>query len=106
MTTFDSDLALKNYLERKDENRGKQRDNGSMPAGSPMYYYCRHCLVHTETLPELHIRAPRVVCNACKVLADHGCLPLSAAKEAALRPKVAGSPEDPLEASWATLKGQ
>lgn len=106
---FDEKLALKNYLERKDENMGKQRDNGSLPAGSPMFYYCRYCGVHTETLPELHTRTPNTRCTACRVLEEHGSVPLSKDKEARLRVEFFGpkpEPDESLDASWAALKGE
>lgn len=71
---FDRKLAIENFVKRKKENTGKQTDNGSLYAGSPMYYYCKHCGVHTETLPELHFSIPKTVCDSCKPLVDHGLM--------------------------------
>jgi hypothetical protein len=71
---FDFELAMRMYEKRKAENKGKQIDNSRLHAGSPMYYYCRFCGAHTETLPEGHWGAPRVVCDPCKVLRDHGLI--------------------------------
>jgi hypothetical protein len=69
---FDSKIALEQFKKRKAANSGKQIDNSSLYAGSPMVYYCKFCGEHTQTLPESHIEAPKVVCDACKILRDHG----------------------------------
>lgn len=71
---FDTKLALEKYKERKLANKGKQIDNSSLYAGSPMHYYCRHCGAHTETLPECHIGRPKTVCDPCQILRDHGLI--------------------------------
>jgi hypothetical protein len=71
---FDSELAMNTYKERKAANEGKQVDNSSLPAGSPMYYYCRFCGAHTETLSEGHWGRPQTVCDPCKILRDHGLI--------------------------------
>lgn len=72
---FDYKLALKQYHERKAANRGKQINNSSLYAGSPMYYYCKFCGVLTETLPESHLSRPKTICDPCKILHEHGLLP-------------------------------
>lgn len=82
---LDTEVAIQSFVERYSATEGKERtDNSSLPAGSPMFYYCRHCREHTETLPESHVRAPKTVCDPCKVLQDHGLVPraLKAAKAA------------------------
>jgi len=71
---MDLDVALKQYEKRKEENAGKQRDNSTLPAGAPMYYYCRFCGVHTETLPETHWGRPITVCDPCDILHKHGLI--------------------------------
>lgn len=71
---FDVELAKKNYFERKERNVGKQIDNSSLFAGSPMYYYCKQCGEHLCTLPESHIHCPPNVCDPCKILLDHGAI--------------------------------
>ena len=76
MTTLDTEVCLKTFSERYAEaSQSKHYDNSSLPAGSPMFYYCKHCGVHTETLPESHWGAAKTVCDACKVLVDHGLIP-------------------------------
>jgi hypothetical protein len=75
MTTLDVTLALDLFKKRKAANDPNQQiNNSSLPAGSPMYYYCRCCGEHTETLPESHIRRPKTVCDPCKILLDHGVI--------------------------------
>lgn len=71
---FDKDVALEQYRKRVEENRGKQINNSTLPAGSSMYYYCEHCGAHTETLPELHTKAPRIICVPCAALRAHGLI--------------------------------
>ncbi len=69
---FDIKYAIEQFKKRKEENDGHQRDNATLPAGSPMYYYCRYCGIHTETLPETHMSTPKRVCDPCVVLKDNG----------------------------------
>lgn len=71
---FDSKLAMEQYEKRKAANQGKQIDNSRFYAGSPMYYYCKFCGAHTETLPEGHFGRAKVVCDPCKILHDHGLI--------------------------------
>lgn len=71
---MDNDSALKDFYARREANVGKQIDNASLPAGSSMHYYCRFCGEKTETLPELHLRRPKLICDACKALYDQGLL--------------------------------
>lgn len=46
-------------------------DNGDLPAGAPMYYYCRHCGLQSDVLPENWVDKPPhfQVCEEC---ADEG----------------------------------
>lgn len=71
---FDSKLALEQYEKRKKENEGKQINNSSLPAGSPMYYYCKFCGAHTQTLPEGHWSRPITKCVPCEALHIHGLI--------------------------------
>lgn len=67
-------IALEQYKKRCKKNEGKQIDNSRLPAGSAMYYYCRFCGDHTETLPEGHVSRPKTICNPCKHLNDLGLI--------------------------------
>lgn len=74
--SFDTEVAIGTFIERYMATAGQEQVNNShLPAGSPMYYYCRHCRKHTETLPESHLKRPKTVCDPCKVLDDHGLIP-------------------------------
>lgn len=86
MTTiaFDKDVAIEQFAKRYARCQGSQINNSALPAGSPMYYYCKHCGTHTETLSEGHWSRPKTVCEACEALAVHGLIPdaLEAARKA------------------------
>jgi hypothetical protein len=45
-------------------------DNASLPAGSPMYYYCKSCGHQTAVLPEnWYLTPPPKFCDWC---VEHG----------------------------------
>lgn len=53
------------FGERKLVNGKLPRvDNSKLPAGSPMYYYCRLC-GQTMILPELHMEMAPRYCEYC-----------------------------------------
>ena len=73
MAEFNAELALEQFELRKKKNEGKQIDNGSLPAGSPMYYYCRKCGELVDTRPEVWVgNPPPKYCDSCQVLVQHG----------------------------------
>jgi len=72
--TIDLRVAIKGFAQRLKDNKGKQVNNSDLRAGSPMYYYCKHCGIHTETLPETHWSTPTTVCGGCKVLVEQGII--------------------------------
>ena len=75
MTEFNSTVALEAHSKRVEDNKDREHvDNSSLPAGAPMFFYCRKCRVHTETLPELFTCRPKTICVPCKVLEDHGLI--------------------------------
>lgn len=85
---FNAELAIETFVERytsKESAENRAFSNSRLPAGSPMYYSCKHCGEHTETLPEGHMSRPKTVCDACEALVAHGLIPkaLKAAKKAA-----------------------
>jgi hypothetical protein len=72
---MDFEIASKEFKRRYVENRGKRIDNSSLPAGSPMYYYCRGCEVLVDTKPESWWGDPPPhYCLACQPLAEHGMI--------------------------------
>lgn len=73
--TFDAKLAMQKYEERKAHYAGKQIDNSSLPAGSPMYFFCKFCGAPTDTLPEGYfLSRPKMVCDPCEMLHVHGLI--------------------------------
>ena len=68
-------VAMAQFKKRKAQSaKKKQIDSSSLPAGSPMYYYCRFCGELTEVLSEGHINRPRTVCTPCEFLNQHGLI--------------------------------
>jgi hypothetical protein len=63
--TEDDRLMVARREARKVANHGKQIDNATLYAGSPMYYYCRDCGALVASLPECHTEAPPRYCEAC-----------------------------------------
>lgn len=58
--------ACEQYLRRKQySSKLKKIDNSGLHAGSPMYYYCKHCGTPTEVLPEEHLFPPSSECSQC-----------------------------------------
>ena len=67
------EFALQALKERR-ANPPKQINNGSLSAGSPMYYYCINCSHLAESLPESHLSLPKKLCRECQALKDLGWL--------------------------------
>jgi hypothetical protein len=70
------DRMVKNFRKRKAENAKKEQiNNARLPAGSPMYFYCRYCGDSTAVLPEGYTCKPRTVCVPCEGLEQLGEMP-------------------------------
>ena len=70
-----TDPRMERLEERREANVGKQVDNGKLPAGSAMYYYCRGCGVQVAVLPEgWWENPPPKHCDDCKLLVEAGLL--------------------------------
>lgn len=64
--------ALAKLAERKEANKDiVHKNNGTLYAGSPMYYYCRSCN-HEMALSETHTCAAPMLCEDCKELKAKG----------------------------------
>ncbi len=75
MTEFNVEIAMETFDKRVEENKGKQINNSSLPAGAPMYYYCNKCSVLVATKPEGWVFGPPPQhCDPCKMLVDHGLI--------------------------------
>lgn len=70
------EFALQELRRRRDENAKKKKiDNASLPAGSPMYYYCISCSGLADTKSEnWFITPPKKLCSECQALKDCGWL--------------------------------
>ena len=65
--------ALKALEERREANKDQERvNNSSLPAGSPMYFYCITC-GQEMTEPEGYISRTKT-CTECTALKDLGWL--------------------------------
>lgn len=49
-------------------------DNSALHAGAPMYFYCRHCGLPTEILPEDYVFPPITECSQSRGLKTEGWL--------------------------------
>lgn len=75
MTTFNAEIDMEMFAVRVEANKDLEHvDNASLYAGSPMFFYCRKCRIHTVTLPESFTCKPKTICDPCKVLVDHGLI--------------------------------
>jgi hypothetical protein len=67
------DPRLDQLETRRLASVGHQIDNDTLPAGSPMYYYCKCCGIHVATMPEDWYRdPPPTYCVNCKDLISDG----------------------------------
>jgi len=66
-------FALKELQKRRKRNEGREKiDNGSLRAGSPMYFYCITC-GEVIVVPEDYTSRPKL-CPECRALKDLGWL--------------------------------
>lgn len=65
-------FALQKLATRREENESKPRiKNQELPAGSPMYYYCKSCGALADTKPENWFGSlPKKICDECQALKD------------------------------------
>lgn len=72
------EAAVNAFHERKAANSQKERvDNGSLWAGSPMYYYCRHCGEEDKKPEIFNLRTNPIKnpCDPCRELIEKGWMP-------------------------------
>lgn len=74
LATMEGKEAALKALEERRDNRPEPIDNSSLPAGSPMHYYCVSCGHKSDTLPEAHVTPPKKLCDECQALSDLGWL--------------------------------
>lgn len=74
-TTKGREFALQALAKRREENSKVEKiDNGSLPAGASMYFYCIGCGGVADVLPENYVSTPKKLCNECQALQDLGWL--------------------------------
>jgi len=61
-------------LNKRRQTKPTQIDNGRLPAGSPMYFYCHSCGHLAATLPESFIGRPPRMCGECEAMKALGWL--------------------------------
>lgn len=62
-------------LHERRKNPPQKIDDASLPAGSPMHYYCISCGYLADTLPESWFMGlPKKLCPECQELKDLGWL--------------------------------
>lgn len=67
--------ALKQLAIRKKRNKNKKQiNNSSLPAGSPMYFYCKEYGDESDCLPESYLSTPKKLCEPCKALKEAGLI--------------------------------
>jgi hypothetical protein len=59
---------------REKRESGEYPDNGDLHAESPMFFYCQHCGVLIEILPEDYLFQPHKLCSQCAGLQKQGWL--------------------------------
>lgn len=57
--------AIKRIAKRL-ANQPEQINNSALPAGSPMYFYCKICGHQSDRLPESYTCRPRQYCEDCQ----------------------------------------
>jgi len=69
------EFALEALRNRREENAQKKKiNNADLPAGAPMYFYCKSCDALADTKPELYTDTPKKLCDECQALKDLGWL--------------------------------
>lgn len=75
LTTIEQRM-IDHFVDRAIKNKdGRRINNGDLPAGSPMYYYCRECGEFITSLPEEHFSPAPKLCEDCERLKEHELLP-------------------------------
>ena len=73
--TGSKEAAIEQFGRRRRLAAGIEKtENADLPAGSPMYFYCRHCGLPIEILPEDYVFPPTTECSQCRGLKSEGWL--------------------------------
>ncbi len=74
LATTDGKEAALAALTYRRANKPKPIDNGSLHAGSPMYFYCLACAHLADVKPESFTTRPKSLCAECDALKQLGWL--------------------------------
>jgi hypothetical protein len=67
--------AIEQFRRRRQLAANMEKvDNSALHAGAPMYFYCRHCGLPTEMLPEDYVFPPITECSQCRGLRNENWL--------------------------------
>jgi len=72
-TTRDKEMGLAALAQRR-ANQPVQINNGRLPAGAPMYFYCVACGHLADTKPENYTTPVAKLCEECEELHVAGWL--------------------------------
>jgi hypothetical protein len=68
---YAEEFAIKQFLIRaKKALESGQIDNSSLIVGSDMYFYCEHCGIECDRLPEDYLFPPHRRCSQCEGLQE------------------------------------
>lgn len=82
MTNIKDKKALAKLKDRLD-NKPDKKVNSKLPAGFPMYFYCKVCGHQSDKKPEIYHSKPKKFCTPCQELIDATELTSSSLKTAA-----------------------
>jgi hypothetical protein len=69
------EVSSEEFFKRYQAKKDNMVNNSSLPAGSPMYYYCNGCCTLVATIPEgswNHSRSK--YCGSCEQLSEMGAI--------------------------------
>lgn len=71
----EKERACEQFRQRRQHAQQVEKfRNDELPAGSPIYFYCRYCGLPTEVLREDFVFPPFGECSQCRGLKDAGWL--------------------------------
>lgn len=73
MTQLDAKTALAQLEERK-RTAPEHIDQGTLPAGAPITYYCKSCGHVSCVLPETWVTGYKRLCDFCQRIKDEGII--------------------------------
>jgi hypothetical protein len=70
--------VIEQYIRRRKwASERKEIDNSELVVGSPMYFYCKHCGIQSDKLPEDYLFQPSIECSQCLGLLSYGWMDIA-----------------------------